>query len=226
MNLEIIWSEIEKEQAWRVEEIHFFQNFLLNLKSEEERARYRRALILILYAHFEGFCKFAFIHYIKTINDMGINCNQVNFALAASALNDIFDSLRDNNKKCDLFRYSLPDDSRLHRFARDSEFIKNFNDVFSRNVSIPEKVVDTDSNLKPEILQKILFRLGLPHNKFDNIKNHIHKLLNFRNKISHGESKEGLSNEEYELLKKSVFFIMNEIKRDIMEFLSEKKYLR
>ncbi len=226
MNLDVIWDEIEKEQAWREEEIQFFQNFLLKLPKEDDQKKYRRALVLILYAHFEGFCKYTFAHYIKTINDLQIKCKVANYSLVAAALTEVFTELRDPHRKNKVFQRSLPDDSLLHRFARDREFLEKIDELNDRDVSIPEKAIDTDSNLKPEILQKILFRLGLPHDKFDNIKDKVHKLLNLRNRIAHGESKDGLSQEEYDSLRESVFFIMNEVKRDIMESIKNKSYLR
>ncbi len=62
MSLSQLWTEIENEQSWRFDEIRFFQNRLAEIKSEEDREKYRKALVLILYSHFEGFCKFAFLH--------------------------------------------------------------------------------------------------------------------------------------------------------------------
>jgi hypothetical protein len=60
MDFDAIRAELDQEMAWRLEEVKFFQN-QGNLLNEEQRNRYRRALILILYSHFEGFCKFAFL---------------------------------------------------------------------------------------------------------------------------------------------------------------------
>ncbi len=226
MNLSILWTEIENEESWRLNEIHFFQNLLAGIKSENEQAQFRRALVLILYAHFEGFCKFAFLHYIKAVNELKIKSNEANYSLTAIALADVFDVLRNPQKKSDIFRRSLPDDTTLHRFARECEFLENIDKAHGKNVLISEKVIDTESNLKPEVLQKILFRLGLPHTKFDNIKDKINKLVGYRNKIAHGESRKGISKKEYEELRDYVYFIMGEVKRDVMDSLKNKHYFR
>lgn len=226
MSLSQLWTEIENEQSWRFDEIRFFQNRLAEIKSEEDREKYRKALVLILYSHFEGFCKFAFLHYIKAVNEEKVKADEVNTSLAATALADLFDALRNTNKKSDFFCRTLPDDTHLHRFSRDREFLENINEVYEKNIQISEKVVDTESNLKPVILQKILFRLGFQHNKFDNLKDKISKLLNYRNKIAHGESKAGIPGKTYEELRENVYSIMNEVKRDIMDALINKEYLR
>ena len=78
MNIAELWEEIESDQAWREAEIRFFQNRMLKMTSEEEQNRFLRILVLILYAHFEGFCKFAFILYVNAVNNEGINCSNAN----------------------------------------------------------------------------------------------------------------------------------------------------
>jgi len=55
-----IYAEVEAEYAWRQDEIRFFQNQSTNAP-ENKQDQFRRVLILLLYAHFEGFCKFALI---------------------------------------------------------------------------------------------------------------------------------------------------------------------
>jgi hypothetical protein len=225
MNISELWAEIESEQTWRMDEIRFFQNQLINIDSEK-REQYRRSLVLILYAPFEGFCKFAFAHYMKAINTFKMKCNEANYAIAASALSEVFMTLRNSEKKSDIFRRSLPDDSQLHRFARDREFLERISEIDHLVVLLDDKIIDTESNLKPVVLQKILYRLGLPYDKFDNLRGQINKLLNYRNKIAHGEMKDGIPEKEYISLRDDVFFIMDEVKREIMNALENRKYLR
>lgn len=226
MNIAELWAEIEAEQTWRVDEIRFFQNQLIYINSESKKDQYRRSLVLILYAHFEAFCKFAFAHYLKAINTSNIRCNETNYAIAASTLSDVFMTLRNPERKSDIFRRDLPDDSQLHRFSRDREFLERISEIDNLIVSLDDKIIDTESNLKPVVLQKILYRLGLPHNKFDNLKSQINKLLNYRNKIAHGEMKDGIPEKVYDSLRDDVFFILDEIKREIMSAIENRKYLR
>lgn len=226
MNIAQLWAELENDQAWRQGEIRFFHNQSAKLESETEQNQFRRPLILLLYAHFEGFCKFALSLYVKTINDEGIKCSDADYAIAAASLADLFRALRNPEKKCDDFRRTLPNDTELHRFARDREFIERISLFDKRTVNIPDHVVDTESNLKPVVLRKNLYRLGFPHDQFEDIEGKIHLLLKYRNKIAHGELLTGIDRKQYERLKDVTYKVIDRIKRDVMHSLLNKQYLR
>ena len=226
MNITALWAEIEAEQDWRQAEIRFFHNQLVKIDSTTEQDRFRRALILLLYAHFEGFCKFVFTLYATAVNRVGINCGEANSAIAAASLSDLFVALRDPSKKCDEFRRELPDDTLLHRFARDRDFVEQTEEFQKRPVNIPDGVVDTESNLKPTVLRKILFRLGFPHDQFSHIEGDIHLLLNYRNGVAHGQSKDGIPPDKYTQVKDAAYKVMDEVKSQIMTALQDRLFLR
>jgi len=93
-------------------------------------------------------------------------------------------------------------------------------------VAIPEEVVDTESNLKPVVLRKILFRLGFQHNCFKKNEGMISHLLERRNNVAHGAQKEGLSKEDYEEIEKATLEIMRQLKSLIVDALLNKSYLK
>ncbi|MET0637172.1 MAG: MAE_28990/MAE_18760 family HEPN-like nuclease [Chitinophagaceae bacterium] len=226
MNLDQIWAEVEEDLQWRTEEIRFLHNQIADLDNVDSKDQLRRATVLMLYAHFEGFCKFVFLTYIKTINEESLFCKDVNFALAASAMSKIFDEMRQPDKKSELFRNSLPNEGKLHRFARDREFIETMQRFEMTQVVIPDSIADTESNLKPIVLSKILFYLGFEHDAFKVIDGDIHTLLNIRNKIAHGVERGGVTEQIYNRVYASTFRIMREIKSIIMESLSTSGFLR
>ena len=226
MNLTALRAELEADRAWREQEIRTFQNRGSTIGDEEELKRYRRALVLLLYAHYEGFCKFAFTLYATAINSSGISCGDCVRSLAAASLNDMFRNLRNPQKKCDLFRRELPDDAKLHQFAREREFIERTAEVERRPVKIPDDVVDTESNLTPVVLKKNLYRLGLPHDQFEAHDGEIHQLLNLRNGVAHGDLKDGVEETAYMRLRAATFAIMSGLGAGIMKALSEKAYSR
>jgi hypothetical protein len=76
------------------------------------------------------------------------------------------------------------------------------------------------------VLQKILYRLGFPHDQLRNIDGEINQLLEYRNKIAHGESTSGINLEKYLDLRTASFKIMDEVKRLVVEALTERYYLR
>jgi hypothetical protein len=138
----------------------------------------------------------------------------------------MFHDLRDTRKKCDFFRRELPDDAKLHQFAREREFIERTTEVEIRPVKIPDDVVDTESNLTPVVMRKNLYRLGLPHDQFETHDGEIHQLLNLRNGVSHGDLKDGIGETVYLRLRTATFDIMSGLGTGIMKALSEKAYSR
>lgn len=226
MNLADLSAQMEAELAWRQDEIRFFQNRGATLAREEEKDQYRRALVLVLYAHFEGFCKFAFDLYRTAINNEQIACHDASPAIAAAGWARLFKELRDPSTKCDDFRHTLPDDSKLHRFARDREFMERTVEFSRLPVTIPDDFVDTESNLKPVVLRKILYRLGLPYEQFSEHAGKIDRLLRVRNKIGHGEMRSGVTARDYDELRMIVLEIMNAIKRQVLASLQHNHFLR
>lgn len=226
MNLPDLRAQMEDEFSWRQDEIRFFQNRLAYLDDATDQDRFRRALVLMLYAHFEGFCKFCLSLYVNAVNGEGITCNQANYAIAAAALSNVFRELRDPNKKCDEFRRALPEDAKLHKLARDREFLERTDDFGQKSVSIPDLVVDTESNLTPVVLRKNLYRLGLSPNQFDGFAGNINRLLQTRNSIAHGESSSGVDARTYTELHDIVFTIMREVTVQVTQALDSGMYLR
>jgi hypothetical protein len=226
MNFEDLYAEIEEDRAWREGEIHKFQNRISEIDQPDDRDQYRRALILLLYAHFEGHCKFVLSLYVSAINRAGVTCGEATPAIAAASLADLFRDLRNPQKKSDIFRRRLPDDATLHRFARDREFCERVAEWEKRAVEIPDDVVDAESNLTPTVLKKNLFRLGLPHEHFDSHAGTINKLLKIRNDISHGTGKDGVDEKLYDSLKAATFSVMTGVAADLMSALGQAAYLR
>ena len=226
MELTKFRAQLEEEFEWRSAEMRFFNNLCERVPTTDQKEQFRRALVLLLYAHFEGYCKFSLALYVSAVNDSGLLCNQVTPAIVAATLHDVFVALRDPTRRAPEFRSKLPDDSKLHRFALDREFVERTEEIMCRPVAIPENAVNTESNLKPIVLRKNLYRLGLPHDQFASFEGTIDKLLAFRNKIAHGETKAGVKQEVYDELKDSAFRVMSGITAGITKALDEKWFQR
>ena len=219
-------AQLETELEWRVSEIRFFQNLCEGITSPNSQMQFRRASVLLLYSHFEGYCKFAFTLYVAGVNSASLICSQANFAIVAATLHDVFVKLRYANGKASEFRNTLPDDTKLHRFALDMEFVERTAEIMSRPVSIPDDVIDTESNMKPVVLRKNLFRLGLPHDEFAAFEPSINKLLEVRNKIAHGATKAGIGKALYDDLRDSALRVMTGVTSGITQAFDEKRFLR
>lgn len=226
MNIEQVYAEMEEEQEWREKELRFLHNQLAKLTIDSDRDRFRRSLIVMLYSHFEGFCKAAFLIYVQAINDLELKCGEANFALAAAALSDLFSALRDPSGKCEEFKNELPDDTKLHVFAREREFLERSSSFEQRPVRVSANIVNLEGNLKPVVFRKVMYRLGLPYEWFSAIEGDINLLLHLRNKIAHGAYRDGVDGATYNKARDAVFRIIKEVKREIFRSIQDRRYLR
>lgn len=219
-------AEMETEREWREREMRLFRNQVAALSSEDQRRIARKALVVMLYAHFEGVTKALLSMYVNRINALSLRISDVAPSLGAAALSDIFHALRDAKKKCKEFARSLPDDTALHRFARDREFVEIAWQIAARTVQIDtDELVDTESNLKPVVLKKILFRIGLDPNLMRPWESVIHQLLNRRNDVAHGTAKNGLEEKDYTALEQAVNLVVDDIVKAICDAVAKQFYL-
>lgn len=221
-----VWAELEAELEWREAELRFLQNQVARLDAPHERDLLRRAVVVMLYAHFEGLCKFMFALYVRAVNELGLACGEASESIAAASLADVLAALRDPNRKCDVFRRELPDDSILHRFARDREFVAQTHELDRRRVRVPDSVVDVEDNLKPVVLKKILYRLGLEQGAIEAVQGDIHKLVNFRNGIAHGDFRQGVGERQYSSVRRATWNVMQAVRSEITGALRDGRYRR
>jgi MAE_28990/MAE_18760-like HEPN len=227
MNIEQLIAEIEFDLEWRSEEIRFLRNVVARLDDNEERMRMRRALIVMLYAHFEGFSKFAFQVYVKQINASKCRGEEVVYPILAASVMKEIKGLNNLNQKADIFRNDAPADTELHLLARSIEFVERLAEIAAREIVLNEDdVVNTESNLTPVVMKKILFRLGFGYDDLASVAGSIQKLLGLRNGIAHGKIKEGLEDENYESIQRDVFALINTVKRKVSEAIINTAYLK
>lgn len=209
-------------ELYRVYDRHFDEvRRLKNLFAGEAdpglRDEYRKSLVVVLYAHFEGFCVFALQHYLIAINQAGITCGQAISAILAGAWEPVFNAMEHGDQKCRVFTRPLPNDAGLHRHWRRRHFVEELDRMQRRPVTIPEDAIDAESNLKPQVLQRNLFLLGLDHTFVDPHAEAIHNLLGRRNRIAHGDERRGVPALEYDEYESAVF----EVCYRLIEFLTD-----
>lgn len=227
MNISEIRAQFEEELTWRIDEIRLLHNQLGYIRKEADKMRYRKALVVMLYSHFEGFCKIAFSIYATTINQENLTCSNVTDQIIAASLAKVFQDFENMEKKSNMFRRDLPEDKIIHRFARQVELISILDEIWKLPVNIPvDEVIDTEANLKPPILRKLLYRLGLPPQAFEENESKVHLLLNYRNSISHGTAKDGISEKTYQEIQTATMEIMSSLIKILTGALSEAKYLK
>lgn len=157
---EEVFEDIEGDRALREREIRLIENIAARAKNEEEHNMLHRSLILLTYAHFEGFCKFALLAYTAAVNTLGLPCREACTPLVAATLGKVFAALRDVNSKHEEFARGLPEDRDLHLMARERIFIDRFEAILATKVELTDKLVDTKSNLNSVLLKRIFTNSG------------------------------------------------------------------
>jgi MAE_28990/MAE_18760-like HEPN len=199
-------AELYREYDWRFNEVRWLKN-LIEREQPSAREVLRKSLVVVLYAHFEGFCVFALQHYLAAVNALRMPCQEVTSALIAGAWERVFNAMEHGDQKNKIFRQTLPNDVRLHRHWRRRHFVESIQEFYKLPVEISEHVIDAESNLKPEILERNLFIIGLDHTFVEPHFDTIHNLLGRRNRLAHGEDRRGVSERDYEEFESSVFNI-------------------
>jgi hypothetical protein len=225
-SLEDVFEELEGDYSSRESEVKLLQRLLSSMTSHDERAMVKRSLILLCYAHLEGFCKFALFAYVSSLNSMNLRCSEASYPIAAASLSKVFAALRDPSSKHDSFRRSLPDDTALHLSAREQIFIESFHLIDDHRIEILDSVIDTKSNLSPAVLKKLLFQIGLDYLSVDIHQSHINRLLGIRNAIAHGDRLKVPGDSELEDCLAAAFGVMRFLQNEIFVALKDKVYLR
>jgi RiboL-PSP-HEPN len=200
-------AELYRGYDWHFDEVRRLKNLFADIDDESLQSEYRKSLVLVLYAHFEGFCVFSLQHYLAAINRAGINCDKAVSAILAGSWEPMFNAMEHGDQKCRIFSRTLPNDPSLHRHWRRRHFVEEMDRLLARPVNIPENTIDAKSNLNANVLQRNLFLLGLDHHFVDPHTETIHNLLGRRNRIAHGDDRRGVSSLEYDGFDSAVFVI-------------------
>lgn len=225
MPSEKAFEDIERDRASREAEVRLIERFYAQAEAQEERAMLARSLVLLAYAHLEGFTKSALTTYAEAINGLKLPCRDAALPLVAATLKRLFVALRDVNTKDPLFR-DLPDDSELHLQWRHFTFIRDYDAVMTREVDIPDTAIDTGSNLSPKVLKRNLYQLGLNYPAIAEHQDTLSRLLGVRNQIAHGDHLTVPKPEDVEAYVATSFRIMAFVQAEVLSALETESYRR
>ena len=173
-----------------------------------------RALVAMLYAHYEGFCKFAIRSYMDTLIRMGINRSALKKSIKILSLSEVFARLKADISpgSCwGFFEADLP-----LALTQAIDFPRNRDGDF---------VLDGESNLYANLLKNNLANLELPTNFVDSHTIRINSLVGRRNAIAHGKPLIIRQLREYEELAHDVSLLMYELAYALVDALDTQAYL-
>ncbi|WP_424361114.1 MAE_28990/MAE_18760 family HEPN-like nuclease [Methylocystis parvus] len=162
-------ASIEADLDWRHAELAVYREILATLGENEikRKAMYRAAWALI-YAHYEGFCKYCLEGYIEFLSSAMQDC--VGFSDR-------------------MFVFMIEKEIKKARsLSSDGIYAFYANDIPKIRVSAPPKIgIETNSNLWPTLLRSILDRLELGSYSIILDEAKIKTLVARRNDIAHGK---------------------------------------
>jgi len=205
------WSEqIEQDLSWRESEIASLKMQAVSASAGSDRQRaILRAIWAMLYAHYEGFCKFCWDLLLDEIEKRNHRRADAIDALIKLSLVGVFRNLRGNTS-----------DSALWEFFRT-----NLPMHLSESLAFPQRL-ETRSNLWPNLFQKNNEAVGLTCVAIDQFKDKIGKLVNYRNEIAHGKKLVIKNLDDYKPYEDAAFTIMHDIAIAVVDYLEQRSYLR
>ena len=174
---------LQEDLAWRKMEIS--QLFMI-LNKSESKVVVAKSMILLLYAHWEGFIKKSSKCYIKYVSDKNIPLNKLTGNFEAIML-----------KKYAIECIEKDSNNLAKEFAFLNAQKKRANQPFSVSVDIENefdnKVINTHHNLSSKVLESIIIAVGIEHNEAIKTREKYldSNLVNNRNTIGHGSILKG-----------------------------------
>jgi hypothetical protein len=211
------WArQLEADLDWREGELASLKHQVVTAKSGSVAERsLLRAFWAMLYAHFEGFWRFALIVYLKELENSGIARAKCLEPLA------IF-SLRKDFRE---FRGQWSDQRCLEFFAQTLHGLLNAGVEFDVDED-DEYVLKGKSNMYPDHLQENCDSAGLQTTLIQTHRTRLNVLVRRRNDIAHGQRATVKDLNEYQEYEDAAFLVMQELAIAIFEALENKTYLK
>lgn len=219
-------DRIINDWTWRKREV----SDLILIAEQEENTVLLKSIILLLYAHWEGYIKKCSKTYLKFICEHKPVLSDLTDNFKAVALKGITgevmrsaETLTLQNEMNYIEKFSKIDTHRIHKHIKidlDSEKDKN--------------IINTQDNLNPKVFRNILKIIGLSYKKqYESKEVFINTyLLSNRNAIGHG-SKELFKDEEFEFkienlkkLRDVILVIIENFRDELISFATEQLYLK
>lgn len=210
-----IQNDLEKDLDWRFAELAALRYQVIGVpKGSIAFQGLLRALVALLYAHYEGFCKNTIRLYLNKIQSEGSRRQDCIEQLMVFSLQKTFRQSKSfTTQECWQF-YKANLQAILHEII-DYDLDGN-GDV----------ALIGESNLYPNLLKENLQGIGLPQLEIDKHELRLRNLVGRRNGIAHGQKLVIHDLATYQEYESSASAVMYEIALNVVESLDNKSYLR
>lgn len=203
-------AELEKDLSWRESELAALKILVSSSpKGSTTHNALLRSMLAMLYAHYEGFTKFAWDLYLDELESLNLKRSQLHEQLIKFSFEKQFQKLRGN----------MSSDS-IWTFCTDG-FKTAINEV-----AIFATKLETDSNLWPNIFEDNATKVNLSCDVLKQNRTAIKLLVDRRNNIAHGKKLIVNELQEYQKFEDAALLIMHELAVCIVDSLDNKLYLK
>jgi hypothetical protein len=203
-------EELESDLNWREAELAIFKRIVSSADEGSVRERaLLRAMLALLYAHYEGFSKYAWELYLEAIESEAPIRGDLKPPLACLSLEEQFAKLRGDTSAASLLEF----------------YSEKLPGLLNEPAEFPSPL-QADSNLWPDRYCDNMDRACLKQNEMNDRRSKIKSLVARRNDIAHGESAFIKSLAEYQEYEDAAILVMHELAVLIIEALEEKNYLK
>lgn len=204
-------EELEADLRWREAELASLKRLaIVNSDNEVVYRATLRACWALLYAHFEGFTKFAWEFLLDEIESEQISIKDLSEEFQVLALEKLFRVLRGNIEAKSLwmfFESTLPEEV-------------NKNAVFHSECRL-----ETESNLWPNIFERECARVGIKSSVLDEARARIKALVSRRNDIAHGKNMTIRSVDEYTEYENATFLVLHDLAVQVLDIIETRQYI-
>lgn len=178
MTIDEFQDYLENDLAWRKLEIS--QLFMI-LNTVETKGIIGKSMILLLYAHWEGFIKNSSKCYLKYVSDKNIRIRELTSNFEAIMLKKFARECIDNDSKNLEKEFALINKQKKLQSA-------TFNVHVDLENPFDKDLIDTYNNLSSKVLSSIIQVIGIKYNDaMKTRENYMNSnLVNNRNTIGHG----------------------------------------
>lgn len=202
-------QQLEDDLKWREAELASLKiQVALEKRASVKHKALLRAMCAMLYAHYEGFCKFAWDLYLDELERLNIKRRDCKDEIAVLSLEKKFREIRGNLSPKSIWEFGQ----------------SHFQTFLEENLSFEIKL-ETEANLWPNLFETNVIRAGLCCTAINQYRAEIRALVARRNEIAHGKTMEIKDLNEYQQYENAALLVMHDLAVAIVECLDKKLYL-
>lgn len=168
----LTFDEISEDIVWRNEQLLIAKTLPhIHNFSDSHKEFLIKYSIPTIYAVWEGFVQHSFQIYVRELNKLGLQKNDFCLNILTHSIDSTFPQLKE---------YPTEFDGR-------AKFIFKLDNYFQDEFRI-SSIINTQSNVELEMINKILHRFNLKSIPSNPYKQQLKDLLKYRNRISHGDN--------------------------------------